>query len=119
MVVARRGKVQVYRDKGRQPIHYDNGVQWYENKRGRWTGLSAVVNVNDGLATILHGNPAIGTFYEVRWIGDKNPKVKISCRLQTRRVPKQPQSAITQAKLQRSRGAIKSTRGQDLILQSI
>jgi hypothetical protein len=59
--------LQIYREQEkRQPIHFDSGLTWYRNERGPWTGLSVILNVNDGVAPYLAARPVAGVFENVR-----------------------------------------------------
>ena len=49
--------LQVYREPGLQPMHFDGGVGWYKDENGYWGPLSVIVSINDGLATFLSPKP--------------------------------------------------------------
>jgi hypothetical protein len=67
--------LQIYREQNkRQPIHFDCGLTWYKNNKGYWTGLSVIVNVNDGVATYLTEKPASCVFDNIRRRASTHPK---------------------------------------------
>lgn len=58
--------LQIYRESGKQPMHLDNGLGWYDSPQGRWGALSLIVNINDGAATHIAPKPLTGVFANVR-----------------------------------------------------
>lgn len=49
--VVHRDYLQVYRQRGRQPMHLDSGTPWFEVNGKKMCILSSVLHLTDGVAT--------------------------------------------------------------------
>ena len=63
--------LQVYRESGMQPAHWDTGLTWFiDPDNGKpWTGLSVLLNINDGLQPWLAKKGMPGMFHVIRRMG--------------------------------------------------
>jgi hypothetical protein len=61
--------LQINMREGRQPLHFDAGLGWYQDQSGQyWSLLSTITHMNDGVGPFFCQKPFYGVFEKVRQI---------------------------------------------------
>ena len=69
-----RNYLQIYRETGMQPAHWDTGLTWFldEDTRKPWSALSVILNINDGNEPWLAETALAGIFHKVQRKSEQN-----------------------------------------------